>query len=120
MVPYGYFASLILAVYFVLGLYMIKAGNNPGGNKDFIGFIIWGNFAHVLITVLVVLLNDDPAYSGPWVLSGVFGDLPPRVFGIAHWQNLFGDMPLVAVIVAGDAYMAKMAFGSYLLPWENY
>ena len=54
-------------------------------------------------------------------LSGVFGDLPERVFGLAHWQNLFGDMPLVALIVAGDAYLlAKQAFGSYLLPWEKY
>ena len=111
--------NMILAVYFMLGWYMIKAGAKPKENKHFIGFIIWGNFAHLLVTVAVVLLNDEPAYYGPWPLSGVVGDLPARVFGLAHWQNLFGDMPLVALIVAGDAYMAKQVFGSYLLPWED-
>jgi len=112
--------NMILAVYFVLGVYMFKAGDNPAANKNFIGFVIWGNFAHLLVTVAVVAFNDDPAYSGPWPLSGVFGDIPDRVWGIAHWQNLFGDMPLVGAIVAADAYMAKQAFGSYLLPWESY
>ena len=110
--------NMILAVYFMLGIYMIKAGSIPEDNKNFIGFIIWGNVAHLLVTIVICLVNDDPVYSGPWMLSGVFGDLPPRVFGIAHWQNLFMDMPMLGVFAAGQAYLAKKVFGSYLLPWE--
>lgn len=110
--------NMILAVYFALGWYMFKAGDKPKENKLLVGFVIWGNFAHLLVTVAVVLFNDDPAYSGPWPLSGLVGDLPPRVFGIAHWQNLLGDMPLVGLFVGVDAYLAYKVWGSVLLPWE--
>lgn len=110
--------NMILAIYCVLGMYMWKAGDDVEGNKNFIGFIIWGNVAHLLVTIVIVMVNDDPIYSGPWPLSGIFGDLPERVMGIAHWQNLMMDMPLLGVFAAGQAYLAKQVFGSYLLPWE--
>ena len=75
--------------------------------------------AHFLVTVVICIVDDHPAYAGPWALSGVFGDLPERWMGIAHWQNLFMDMPLLGVFAAGEAYLAKKVFGSYLLPWDD-
>ena len=112
--------NMILAVYFVLGIYMWKAGNNPGANKNLIGFCIWGaNFLHGVIAVLTVIYDDSPVYSGP---MPIFGDIPERLFGIAHWQNItpVGDVPLLFIIALANAYMAKRAFNSYLLPWDDY
>ena len=47
--------------------------------------------------------------------------MPQRVYGIAHWPNVspVGDVPLILMFWALDVYMAKKAFGSFLLPWEK-
>jgi hypothetical protein len=108
--------NMILSVYFALGWYMVKASEDVTKQKVFIGFVIWSSFAHLMVTVATVIFDDTPAYSGPWPLSGLVGDLPPRVFGIAHWQNLLGDMPLVALVSRLPSSTARSERSNALAP----
>jgi hypothetical protein len=113
---YSCYFNMILAVYAVLGLYLFKIGKNPAQHKSLIGFLIWSSMAHLIVLVLCVLLDDTPSWSGQFM--GVH--LPERVYGIAHWQNVspVGDVPLLLLFTFGDMYLAKKAFGTYLLPTD--
>jgi hypothetical protein len=109
--------NMILAVYFVLGMYTYKAGANPAANKTFIGFIIWSSLAHVMVMIIAVITDDTPSYAGP----AMGFDIPARIFGIAHWQNIspLGDVPLLALFAFGDLFLAYKAFGSFLSPMDT-
>merc|ERR1719240_1313646 len=113
--PASWYFNMILGTYAVLGMFLWKAADKPAANKAFIGFFIWGaSFAHMLVMVAAVFADDTPVFDGTESVFGIV--MPQRIFGIAHWPNLspVGDIPLLALFVAGDAYMAKQAFGSYL------
>ena len=112
---YSWYFNMILAVYAVLGVYLLQIGDAPERHLALIGFLIWSSFAHLLVLVICVVVDDTPAYSGPTVM-GI--DLPERVWGVAHWQNVspIGDGPLLALFTFGDMFLAYKAFGSLLLP----
>ena len=109
--------NMILSVYCVLGIYMYQIANDPGNHKSLIGFLIWSSAAHLVTLVFCVAFDDTPSYAGPTIM-GV--DLPARVMGIAHWQNVspVGDVPLLAIFTFLNMYLAHKAFGSILLPSE--
>ena len=112
---YSWYFNMILAVYAVLGLYMYKAGENPRAHKSLIGFLIWSSFAHLVVLILCVIVDDTPSYSGNTSMN-IY--LPDRIWAIAHWQNItpIGDVPLMAFFTFIDGYLAYKAFGSLLLP----
>lgn len=107
--------NMILSVYFVLGLYLFQIAKNPVQHQALIGFLIWSSVAHLIMLIACVLFDDTPSYAGPTIM-GI--DLPARVMGIAHWQNVspVGDVPLLAIITFLDMYLVRKAFGSTLLP----
>ena len=117
--PFGethvsWYFNMILAVYAVLGLYVYRIGDDPSQHKALIGFLIWSSFAHLIVLVFCVALDDTPSYAGS--VMGV--DLPSRVWGVAHWQNVspIGDVPLLALFTFGDMFLAYKAFGTLLFP----
>jgi len=113
---FSWYFNMILAVYCVLGLYIYQIGKDPAKHKALIGFLIWSSFAHLMVLIPCVLFDDTPSYSGK--MMGF--DVPARVFGIAHWQNVspVGDVWLMALFTFGDMFMAYKAFGSVLLPTD--
>lgn len=109
--------NMILSVYFVLGLYLLQISYDPSEHKSMIGFLIWSSVAHLVTLVACVAFDDTPSYAGPTIM-GV--DLPARVMGVAHWQNIspIGDVPLLAFFTGLDMYLAFKTFGSFLLPFD--
>ena len=105
------------AVYAVLGMYMYKIGKDPAAHKALIGFVIWGNFAHLVVLFFAVAFDDVTSYAGP-TMMGI--ELPAKMFGIAHWQNVspIGDVPLMILFTFGDLFLAYKAFGSMLSPMD--
>jgi len=114
---YSWYFNMILAVYFVLGLYLFQVGKNPMKHMSLIGFLNWSSLAHLIVLILCVLYDDTSSYAGPTIM-GI--DFPSHVFGIAHWQNVspVGDVPLLAVFTFVDMYLSYKAFGTFLLPHE--
>ena len=113
---FSWYFNMILAVYAVLGVYMFYIGNHPSEHKSLIGFLVWSSMAHLVVLVMCVTFDDTPSYAG--TVMGV--ELPARVFGIAHWQNItpVGDVPLLAVFTFVDMFLAQKAFGTLLLPHQ--
>ena len=114
---YSWYFNMILAVYFVLGLYIFKIGNEPSKHLSLIGFLNWSSFAHLLVLIGCVFFDDTSSYAGPTFMGISF---PSHVMGIAHWQNIspIGDVPLLTVFTFVDIYLSYKAFGSLLLPHE--
>jgi hypothetical protein len=42
----GYTDAMMLSIYFVLGIYLLRAAQNPAANRNLIGFTAWANVAH--------------------------------------------------------------------------
>ena len=111
---FSWYFNMILAVYAALGVFMFKAGNDVKANKMVIGIVIWTSIAHLAVLVPQVFLDDTPSWSGTFM--GI--ELPARIYGIAHWQNIspVGDVWLVMVFAFGDMFLAYKAFGTLLSP----
>lgn len=114
---YSWYFNMILAVYFVLGLYIFQIGKDPMYHQSLIGFLNWSSFAHLIVLILCVICDDTSSYYGPTFMGIEF---PAKVFGISHWQNIspIGDVPLLAVFTSVDIYLTYKAFGSLLLPHQ--
>ena len=114
---YSWYFNMILAVYFVLGLYLFKIGNDPVKHLSLIGFLNWSSFAHLLVLIFCVFFDDTSSYTGPTFMGISF---PSHVMGIAHWQNIspIGDVPLLAAFTFLDIYLSYKSFGTLLLPYD--
>lgn len=114
---FNWYFNMILAVYCVLGMYMFAAGKDPIAHKSLIGFFIWSSVAHTAVLIPMLFMDDTPSYAGP-IIGGV--ELPARVMGIAHWQNIspVGDVMLMLVLISMDMFLTYKAFGSVLLPMD--
>lgn len=60
---FSWYFNMILAVYFVLGVFMFQIGKDPAAHKSLIGFVIWSSVAHFLVLVGCVMFDDTPSYS---------------------------------------------------------
>jgi len=114
---FNWYFNMILAVYWVLGAYMFAVGKDPVSHKSLIGFFIWSSVAHLAVLIAMAIMDDTPSYAGP-IIGGF--ELPARVMGIAHWQNIspVGDVMLMFVLITADMFLAYKAFGSVLLPTD--
>lgn len=73
-----YYFQMIVGIYFVLGIYLILAANNPSQHRSLISFTIWSSVVHAAI-----------------MAAQAFGDTSER-------GHLVGDVPallLVAVVL---------------------
>jgi len=111
---FSWYFNMILAVYAMLGVFMFKAGSDVKAHKMVIGIVIWTSIAHLAVLVPQVFLDDTPSWSGEFM--GI--EIPARIYGIAHWQNIspVGDVWLVALFAFGDMFLAYKAFGTLLSP----
>ena len=64
-----YYLQMIAGVYFVLGIYLIMAANDPGANRSLISFTVWSSVVHAAI--MAVQAIGDSSESGHLV-----GDIP--------------------------------------------
>ena len=64
-----YYFQMIVGIYFVLGVYLIIAANNPADHRSLISFTIWSSVVHALI--MAVQAFGDESERGHLV-----GDVP--------------------------------------------
>jgi hypothetical protein len=76
---------MIVAVYAVLGIFLVRAATNPAGNASLIWFTVWSSVAHAAVMALAALrtpmshghlLGDVPALL---LVAAVLGILMSRV-----------------------------------------
>lgn len=60
---------MIVAVYFVLGLFLIRASRDPAANASLIWFTVWSSVAHALVMA-------SQAMSEPMQQGHLMGDVP--------------------------------------------
>ena len=64
-----YYLQMICGVYFVLGVFLIRAASNPEDHTSLISFTIWSSVVHALIMAVQAIM--DEAESGHLI-----GDVP--------------------------------------------
>ena len=77
---------MIVAVYFVLGVFLVRAARDPAANASLIWFTVWSSVAHALVMASQAL--SEPAQHG----------------------HLMGDVPallLVAIVLGGLMMSAR-------------
>lgn len=67
-----YYFQMIVGVYFVLGIFLIMAANNPAANRSLISFTVWSSVVHALIMGAQAV--TDPNETGHLV-----GDVPALI-----------------------------------------
>jgi hypothetical protein len=76
---------MIVVVYFTLGIFMIRAANDPAANASLIWFVVWSSLGHALIMAWESfrtpgmtghLVGDVPAL---FIVAAVLGGLMTRV-----------------------------------------
>ena len=79
-----YYFQMIVGVYAVLGIFLIKAANNPNEHRSLISFTVWSSVVHALIMAAQAigdksehghLVGDVPALL---LVAAVLGFLMPR------------------------------------------
>lgn len=64
-----YYLQMICGVYFVLGIYLIKAAKNPSEHKSLISFTIWSSIVHGGIMAVQALMDEHE-------MGHMVGDVP--------------------------------------------
>ena len=60
---------MIIAVYSVLGIFMIRAAKDPAANSSLIWFVVWSSVAHSLVMAW-------ESFRTPMMLGHLVGDVP--------------------------------------------
>ena len=85
-----YYFQMIVGIYFVLGVYLILAANNPSQHRSLISFTIWSSVVHAAIMAVQAfgddserghLVGDVPALL---LVAIVLGLLSPRARSAAQ------------------------------------
>lgn len=83
----SYSPKMIIAVYEVLGVFLLLAAIKPRAYYSLISFTIWSSFAHAAVMA--------------WM---AFGDLSH------HWGHLIGDVPGLFIVGGLLAWLCPQAF----------
>ena len=82
------YVNMVLALYFVLGLYLWFTGGSSAKifrNKALLGFVTWGAmFAHATIMLVAVFVDSNPVYVGPTIF-GAISD--PPLLGLPQYAH---------------------------------
>lgn len=65
----GYYLQMICGVYFVLGIFLIKASKNPAEHKSLISFTIWSSVVHGAIMAVQAMMDS-------YEMGHMLGDVP--------------------------------------------
>lgn len=65
----SHYFMMIVGVYATLGVFLIRAGRNPGAHASLIWFTVWSSVVHAVI-MAVQALND------PMQVGHLYGDVP--------------------------------------------
>jgi hypothetical protein len=60
---------MIIAVYSVLGIFMIRAAKDPAANSSLIWFVVWSSVAHSLVMAW-------ESFRTPMMMGHLVGDVP--------------------------------------------
>jgi len=63
---------MIVAVYFTLGIFMIRAARDPAANASFIWFVVWSSLAHAAVMAW-------ESFRTPGMTGHLVGDVPALV-----------------------------------------
>lgn len=66
------YEQMILAIYAVLGIFLLKASRNPPAHKSLIAFAAWSSIVHGLVMLIQAL--RDPAEQ-----ANLMGDIPALI-----------------------------------------
>ena len=82
-----YYFQMIVGIYFVLGVYLILAANNPSQHRSLISFTIWSSVVHAAIMAVQALgdeserghlVGDVPALLLVAIVLGILAPRAPR------------------------------------------
>ena len=72
----AYYLQMIAGIYAVLGIFLIRAANNPGAHRSLISFTVWSSLVHAVI-------------------------MAAQAFGDQHESgHLVGDVPALILVAA--------------------
>ena len=69
--------TMMLSLYFALGIFLLLAGRNPSAHRSLIAYAGWANIAHATVMVLMAI-HPESDRKGLLVATAMFG-----VIGIA-------------------------------------
>lgn len=67
---------MIVGVYFVLGIFMIRAAKNPAANASLIWFVVWSSVVHALVMTW-------ESFRTPMMMGHLVGDVPALLIAAA-------------------------------------
>lgn len=65
----SYYLQMICGVYFVLGIYLIRAARNPSEHRSLISFTVWSSVVHAVIMAVQAITDGHE-------LGHLIGDVP--------------------------------------------
>ena len=68
----SYYLQMICGIYFVLGIYLIRAANNPSEHKSLISFTIWSSVVHAAIMAAQAIVDSHET-------GHLLGDVPALI-----------------------------------------
>ena len=60
----GYTDAMMGTIYFVLGIFLLRAVRNPAANRSLIGFTAWSSLAHGALMTVMELRGSTERYGG--------------------------------------------------------
>lgn len=95
------YLNMILASYFVLGVFLIAVRKQPDQHQSLLCFNIWGaNMAHNLAMIYAALFY----YEAPYKFFGLPANISP-----------IGDIPALLMLFMLNLYFYKRVFGKIFL-----
>ena len=79
----GYTDAMMGTIYFVLGIYLLRAVRNPAANRSLIGFTAWSSLAHGAVMAVMDLRGSTERHGVGVAISVVVG-VVLLIFG---WQT---------------------------------
>lgn len=64
-----YYLQMICGIYFVLGVFLIRAANNPAEHASLISFTVWSSVVHALIMAVQAIMDENET-------GHLIGDVP--------------------------------------------
>jgi hypothetical protein len=69
----GYTDAMMGTIYFVLGIFLLMAVRNPGGNRGLIGFTAWSSIGHASVMLVMNLRGSSERYGVGVAIFAVVG-----------------------------------------------
>jgi uncharacterized membrane protein HdeD (DUF308 family) len=69
----GYTDAMMGTIYFVLGIFLLRAVRNPAANRSLIGFTAWSSLAHGAVMTVMELRGSTERYGIGVAIFGVVG-----------------------------------------------